>query len=63
MSPIYEYECKSCGIIEEIGKFTDPLQKPCPNCEKQMKRIMSATSNPQFKGDGFYETDYKKAKS
>lgn len=61
--PIYEYECKNCGIIEEIGKFADPLHKKCPNCKEEMKRIISSTGRPQFKGDGFYETDYKKPKS
>ncbi|NBV28360.1 zinc ribbon domain-containing protein, partial [bacterium] len=30
---------------------------------EKIKRLMSVTGNPQFKGDGFYQTDYKKVKS
>jgi putative FmdB family regulatory protein len=62
--PIYEYDCKNCGVVEVYRGIKDPPLKKCPKCgEKGLKRLISATGSPQFKGDGFYETDYKKAKS
>ena len=39
-----------------------PLEK-CPTCDKKVVRIMSTTGTPQFKGQGFYQTDYKKSGS
>ena len=60
--PLYEYNCENCGIVEVLQKITEePLDK-CPNCEKEVNRIMSVTASPQFNGDGFYCTDYKKVK-
>ena len=61
--PLYEYFCKKCGTIEVRQSISDkPLEK-CPNCDKQVTRIMSTTGTPQFKGKGFYQTDYKKSGS
>ena len=53
--PIYEYECLKCGKSEErliMGRY-----KPPKCCGKTMKRLMSI-SLIQFKGDGFYATEY-----
>lgn len=62
--PLYEYECKNCGVIEVRQSITDKPLQQCPTCkEKDLKRLISVTGSPQFKGDGFYQTDYKKAKS
>lgn len=59
--PIYEYECKNCGKkIEIIQKFSDKPIKECPSCKKKtLKKIMSQTQAPIFKGTGFYCTDFK----
>jgi len=62
--PIYEYFCNKCGVLEVIQKITDEVLKQCPNCKvESVDKIISTTSAPNFKGTGFYETDYKKNKS
>lgn len=62
--PLYEYNCKNCGTIEVLQKITEEPLKKCPNCKcDEISRLLSVTSDPQFKGSGFYETDYKRAKS
>lgn len=58
--PIYEYECKKCGILEIQQSINDEPIKLCPECEEEVNRIISVTSPPQFKGTGFYQTDYVK---
>ncbi len=58
--PIYEYECSSCEkIFEVIQKITDdPLEK-CPDCGKEIKRLISRNSFI-LKGTGWFVTDYPK---
>lgn len=61
--PIYEYECQDerCGYKFEIMQTinTKDLMK-CPECNRDtLRRIISLSSRPHFKGAGFYETDYK----
>ena len=34
----------------------------CQECGRGMKRVFKSTGKPQFKGNGFYETDYKRKK-
>lgn len=58
--PYYEYECKKCGVIEVRQSINDKPLKTCPVCQEKIKRILSSTSDPQFKGSGFYTTDYGK---
>lgn len=58
--PFYEYLCKKCGTIEVRQNINDEPLKKCPTCQCKVERIISATGNPQFKGKGFYQTDYKK---
>jgi putative FmdB family regulatory protein len=59
--PLYEYECESCGKrFEKIQKFSDPLVDVCPNCGKgPVKKLLSSPAI-QFKGSGWYITDYAK---
>ena len=59
--PLYEYVCEACGQrFEKIHKFSDPAPDPCPHCGKgPVKRQMSSPAI-QFKGSGFYITDYAK---
>ena len=58
--PIYEYECAKCGkTIEVIQKFSDKPIKKCPKCGKAVERLVSSSSI-QFKGSGWYVTDYAK---
>ena len=58
--PIYEYECTKCHHrFERIQKFSDPHVKTCPNCAGKVELVVSAPA-VQFKGSGWYVTDYAK---
>src|SRR5688572_14057105 len=59
--PIYEYQCDACGTrFEQIQKFADAPVDVCPKCGKgPVQRLMSAPAF-QFKGSGWYITDYAK---
>jgi putative FmdB family regulatory protein len=58
--PLYEYECDACGHrFEKIQKFSDPLPDACPKCGGPVHKLMSSPAI-QFKGSGFYITDYAK---
>lgn len=58
--PIYEYRCESCGARgEHLRKLNDPHTEPCPKCGKTTYQRQISASNLQFKGSGFYETDFK----
>lgn len=58
--PLYEYECKKCGHrFERIQKFSDALVKKCPECGGKVEQMISAPA-VQFKGSGWYVTDYAK---
>jgi putative FmdB family regulatory protein len=59
--PIYEYQCKKCHHrFEKIQKFSDPLVKKCPKCGAPVEQVLSAPA-VQFKGSGWYVTDYAKS--
>jgi putative FmdB family regulatory protein len=62
--PLYEYECESCGVrFEVIQKFTDNPVGGCKQCGGIVRRLLSAPAI-QFKGTGWYITDYaRKGKS
>ena len=56
--PLYEYQCTLCGErVEVIQKFSDPPYSHCPKCGGEMKKLLSVPAI-QFKGSGFYKTDY-----
>ena len=58
--PLYEYECDACGHrFEKIQKFSDPLEDTCPKCGAHVHKLISSPAI-QFKGSGFYITDYPK---
>jgi putative FmdB family regulatory protein len=59
--PLYEYECEACGQrFEKIVKFSDPPIEVCPHCGKgPVKKLLSSPAF-QFKGSGWYVTDYGK---
>ena len=57
--PIYEYQCDACGHrFERIQKFSDPPVGVCPDCGKHDVRKLLSSPAIQFKGSGFYITDY-----
>lgn len=56
--PLYEYQCKSCHTLtERIQKFSDPPLTICPHCGGELEQLLSAPA-VQFKGAGWYVTDY-----
>ena len=65
--PIYTFKCPSCNKEEEVNqsmKAAVPICQKCVNAScgvhiVEMKRVWKPTGRPQFKGGGFYETDYK----
>lgn len=58
--PLYEYRCESCAHrFERIQKFSDPPIETCPQCGGPVKKLLSSPAI-QFKGSGFYITDYGK---
>ena len=58
--PTYEYLCESCG--HKFDKFQNmhdlPIEK-CPKCGQEIRRLVSPGAGIIFKGNGFYQTDYK----
>jgi len=58
--PLYEYQCESCAHrFERIQKFSDPPIETCPSCGGLVKKLPSSPAI-QFKGSGWYITDYAK---
>jgi len=58
--PLYEYECFLCGHrFERIQRVSDASLQSCPACGGSVRRLLSAPAL-QFKGSGWYVTDYGK---
>jgi putative FmdB family regulatory protein len=56
--PIYEYRCTKCGHrFETIQKVTDSPLTKCERCKGKVERLVSSPAI-QFKGSGWYITDY-----
>jgi putative FmdB family regulatory protein len=56
--PIYEYRCTKCGHrFEAIQKVSDPPLTRCEKCKGKVERLVSSPAI-QFKGSGWYITDY-----
>ena len=61
--PIYEYECRKCKAhIEILQKITDKPLSKCRKCGGRLEKQWSQ-SGFQFKGSGWYVTDYAGKKS
>ena len=61
--PLYEYECDNCGHrFEVIQKFSDDPLTACPKCSGSVRKLVSSPAI-QFKGSGWYITDYAKKNS
>ena len=65
--PFYTFKCPKCEKVIEVLQGMNDDPPLCEKCSKmvprnlvEMKRVFGDTGKPQFKGDGFYETDYKK---
>jgi putative FmdB family regulatory protein len=58
--PLYEYKCESCGsVFEKMQKFSDDPVTVHEGCGGHVRKLMSAPAF-QFKGTGWYVTDYGK---
>src|SRR3954454_14345530 len=58
--PLYEYQCQKCGHrFERIQLFSARMVKKCPECGGKVEQMISAPA-VQFKGSGWYVTDYAK---
>lgn len=56
--PLYEYECQECGHrFEMLQKVSDSPLKACVKCKGKVERLLSSPAI-QFKGSGWYITDY-----
>ncbi len=56
--PIYEYRCDACGeCVEVLGKSGDRKPPTCPKCRVVKRKVLSSPAI-QFKGSGWYVTDY-----
>jgi putative FmdB family regulatory protein len=55
--PIYEYNCKKCGVFEVTQRITASPLTTCPTCAGDVARLISLTSFV-LKGSGWYVTDY-----
>lgn len=61
--PIYEYECVRCHQrFERLQRLSDPLLTACPSCGGAVHKQFSVPAL-QFKGSGFYTTDYARRPS
>lgn len=62
--PIYEYQCQNelCAHRSEIRVSFENRQDSikCTECGESSVLVISKTADPQFRGTGFYKTDYKK---
>lgn len=59
--PLYEYECDACGhCFEVIQKFSDAPLTTCTKCGGPVHKLLSSPAI-QFKGSGWYVTDYARA--
>ena len=60
--PLYEYLCMKCGERTEVlQRMSDPPSTHCLKCGGEMKKLISSPAI-QFKGSGFYKTDYASSK-
>jgi putative FmdB family regulatory protein len=61
--PTYGYECKSCGhTFDVFQSMSDEPVKVCPECGKEVRRLINGGTGIIFKGSGFYVTDKGKGK-
>ena len=59
--PLYEYQCDACAHrFEVIQKYSDPPIDVCPKCAGAVKKLLSSPAI-QFKGSGWYITDYARS--
>jgi putative FmdB family regulatory protein len=61
--PLYEYQCQNCRETTEVlQKAKDKPPEKCPRCGGPVVKLISSPAI-QFKGNGWYITDYAKKNS
>ena len=61
--PLYEYQCADCAHrFEELQRFSDAPLTTCPECGGPVRKLLSSPAI-QFKGTGWYITDYARKPS
>ena len=61
--PTYEYECRDCShSFEAFQAMSDEPLKTCPECGKEIRRLIFGGTGVIFKGSGFYVTDKNKGR-
>ena len=66
--PFYTFKCPDCEDVKEVLQDMKTANPVCVKCIVtscglsiiEMERVYTSIGKPQFKGGGFYETDYKK---
>ena len=59
--PIYEYKCQNCGhYFEILQRISEEPLSVCPECKKNTLKKLVSAPNFRLKGEGWYETDFKK---
>ena len=59
--PIYEYKCQSCRhYFEVLQRISEEPLSGCPECKKNTLTKLVSAPNFRLKGQGWYETDFKK---
>lgn len=57
--PLYEYRCTQCkNTLEVLQSISAPPLTKCTHCDGDLEKLLSVSSF-QFKGSGWYITDYK----
>ena len=59
--PIYEYRCENGHTFEVMQRMTEDPVASCQTCDAPVRRVFHPVA-VHFKGSGFYNTDYGKAK-
>jgi putative FmdB family regulatory protein len=60
--PIYEYRCEKGHVLEVMQRMSDGPLEACTTCGASVQRVFHPIA-VHFKGSGFYNTDYGKAKN
>lgn len=57
--PLYDFKCPQCGKEVDLFQSSKAPMPACPTCGCEMDKQISKPGGFEFKGSGFYATDYK----
>lgn len=57
--PLYTFQCISCKHKFTVLQKMNEMYPQCPECGNKTEKLVSAPSGFEFKGNGFYQTDFK----